>query len=213
MIKPGQARCYRSTLHCAALISFIHAFFCLGLWHGGLYPLERLQAGALLICLQVPARWRWVAPPGMDANHSVPQSPFPTWARVHPEEGMLQPDATQQITVLVTAQQARASAQGQSLKDYEDGTSANGVGKVRDRAAWPCEYDAFVHASFCPQPGVAFHSASALTVCGRCSQTYCCKARSSMAVDALALIVVVWDARPHCRGQGRTLHWLCCRAS
>ena len=88
-----------------------------------------------------------MASPGMDANDSVPQSPFPAWARVHPEEGTLQPDATQQITVLVTAQQARASAQGQSLKDYEDGRSADGVGKVRDRAAWPCEDDAPVHAS------------------------------------------------------------------
>ena len=160
----------------------------------------RLQAGALLIWLQVAARWRWVAS-GMDANDSVPQSPFPAWARVHPEEGTLQPDATQQITVLVTAQQARASVQGQSLKDYEDGRSADSVGKVRDGAPGHVRMmHSCIHHS-CPHPGVALRSASALAVCGRCSRTMCCKARSFRAADALGSWVAVRDARPGCRGQ------------
>lgn len=158
-----------------------------------------------MIWLQVPARWRWVAPPGMDANDSVPQSPCPAWARVHPKEGTLQPDSTQQITVLVTAQQARASVQSQSLKDYEDGRSADGVGKVRDRAPGHVRMmHSCLHHS-CPHPGVALRSASAvmtvITVCGRCSQTVCCKARSSRAADALGSCVAVRDAPPGCRGQ------------
>ena len=59
---------------------------------------------------QVSVTWKWVPLPTLDKEEVSLENPFPPWASAHPEAGTLQPDTTQQITISVSAQQAKRFA-------------------------------------------------------------------------------------------------------
>lgn len=63
---------------------------------------------------QVSVTWKWVALPTLYLKELSWENPFPPWASAHPEAGTLQPATMQQITISVSAQQAKRFAHKQA---------------------------------------------------------------------------------------------------
>ena len=60
---------------------------------------------------QVPVTWKWGSPANLGYEEEVSlESPFSSLASALPEAGTLQPDTMQQITISVSAQQAKQFA-------------------------------------------------------------------------------------------------------